>query len=321
MNIAKYAKAIIILIFLTIMSCKSETKLETKTELETPKEKYKFSLAQWSLHEGIFDNKIDPMNFAIDAKKMGFTGLEYVSQLYVGDKVDFPMKNMGIEAILKELKHRSDSLGMENLIIMVDNEGDLSVSDEKERNEAIEKHKKWVDAAAFLNCHSIRINLFGAFEEEEWVENSIKAMKALCVYAKEKNINILVENHGWLSSNGKLVKRVMEGVDMDNCGTLPDFGNFCVKRKDQARWGECEEEYDKYIGMKELMPYAKGASPKSYDFDEAGNETTLDYNKMMQIVEDANFEGYIGVEYEGKEPMQGIKATKALLEKIINKSN
>jgi len=301
-----------------LASCKTEPVKTEKKSMPKQQTKYKFSLAQWSLHKDLFAGKKDPMNFAQDAKDLGFTGLEYVSQLYVSDAVDYPMKSKGIDAVLKELKRRSDSLNMENLIIMVDREGDLSFSDEKETKKAIENHKKWIDAAAFLGCHSIRINLFGDSDPETWVKNSVRSLKALCEYGATKNVSILVENHGGLSSNAALLARVMKEVNMENCGTLPDFGNFCVKREGGERWGApCVEEYDKYKGIEELMPFAKGVSAKSYDFNDAGDETTLDYYKMMDIVHKSGFQGFVGVEYEGEDPIPGIKATKALVEKAI----
>ena len=313
------------LILLTF-SCKKDKKpinpndnIRTMPNKNKKDMKYKYSLAQWSLHKLLFDSKIDPMDFAKDAKKLGFSGLEYVSQLYVGDRVSYPYKDKSLDEILKELKRRSDSLGMENLIVMVDGEGDLSFNDEKQTAEAVENHKKWIDAAAFLGCHSIRINLFGESQAEDWVKNSVRSLKALIEYSEPKGISILVENHGGLSSDAALLARVMKEVGSKFCGTLPDFGNFCVKREGGARWqAPCVETYDMYKGIDELMPFAKGVSAKSYDFDENGNETKIDYKKMMSIVGSHNFEGYIGVEYEGDDPINGIKATKALLEKCID---
>jgi sugar phosphate isomerase/epimerase len=308
-------------------SCKNASEKETATSenktaetatIEAPPA-YKLSLAQWSLNKLIFSGKADPMDFAATAKEMGFEGLEYVSQLY-GENVKFPMKDAGLPAILEELKMRSDSLGMQNLIIMIDGEGDLAFSDEKATKTAIKNHKKWVDAAEFLECHSIRINLFGEQDPEKWVANSVRSLKALAEYAAPKNVNIIVENHGGLSSNAELLARVMDEVGMDNCGTLPDFGNFCLKRKGGARWGAaCVEAYDMYKGLAELMPYAKGVSAKSYAFDENGDETKIDYYRMMQIVKDSGFEGYVGIEFEGdvEDPTAGIAATKALVLKAI----
>ena len=318
-----------ILFALSFTSCKSDAnKIEDKTnETQTMKTNtktpnYKLSLAQWSLHKGIFNGTIDPMNFAVDAKNLGYTGLEYVSQLYINENVNYPYKDKGIDAILKELKRRSDSLGMENLIIMVDGEGDLSFNDEALTNEAIENHKKWIDAAAYLGCHSIRVNLFGEEDRALWVKNSVRSLKALIAYSEPKGVSILVENHGGLSSDGKLLVEVMQKVNSDFCGTLPDFGNFCLKRKDGERWAAaCIEEYDMYKGIDELMPYAKGVSAKSYDFNDNGEETKINYAKMIDIVKSHGFSGYIGVEYEGEDPINGINATKALVEKLINKAD
>ena len=318
----------LLLLFALVFSCKNATEKEaqiTEKKSDTISDAkttptYKLSLAQWSLNKLIFTGKADPMDFASTAKEMGFEGLEYVSQLYTNENVNFSMKDAGLQNILNELKKRSDSLGIENLLIMIDGEGDLSFSDEKATQTAIDNHKKWIDAAQFLGCHSIRINLFGEEDPEAWVSNSVKSLKALATYAAPKNVSIIVENHGGLSSDGGLLARVMKETAMSNVGTLPDFGNFCLKKEGGARWGApCVEEYDKYKGLAELMPFAKGVSAKSYAFDDAGNETTVDYYKMMQIVKDSGFEGYIGTEFEGdvEDPSEGIAATRALILKAL----
>jgi sugar phosphate isomerase/epimerase len=303
-----------------LMSCQNNMKKTEEAPQEAPKQIFEISLAQWSIHNQIWDGTIDPMDFASVAKDLGYTGLEYVSNLYIGNEVNYPMKDKGIEAILTELKHRSDSLGMTNVLIMVDDEGDLSVEDEALTAQAVENHKKWVDAAAFLGCRAIRVNLFGSSDAEAWVTSSVRSLKALSTYAADKNIAILVENHGGLSSDGKLLAQVMEEVGMDNCGTLVDFGNFCVRRENGERWdGPCVQEYDRYQGIEELMPYAQGVSAKSYAFDAEGNETTMDYPRILNIVRDSGFSGFIGVEFEGPDadPFPGMEATKSLIETVL----
>ena len=205
---------------------------------------------------------------------------------------------------------------------MVDGEGDLAANDSIERNASVENHKKWVDAADYLGCHSIRINLFGTNDSEEWKANSIDALKKLSKYASDKDINVLVENHGWLSSNADLLVEVIKEVNMENCGTLPDFGNFCTKREGGERWeAKCVEEFPRYEGVEKMMPYAKAVSAKSYTFDEDGNEDLIDYKKMLQIVKEAGYSGYIGVEFEGEEipAREGIRKTKELLIKAAGK--
>ena len=303
-----------------LMSCQNDMKKPEETAPQAPKQEFKLSLAQWSIHSQIWDGSMDPMDFASVAKDLGYTGLEYVNHLYVGDMVNYPMKDQGLDAVLKELKRRSDSLGMTNVLIMVDDEGDLSVDDEAVTAQAVDNHKKWVDAAAFLGCHSIRVNLFGASDPEAWVTNSVRSLKALSAYAQDQNISILVENHGDHSSDAKLLSRVMEGVGMDNCGTLVDFGNFCLRRENDERWGApCVEEYDRYQGIEELMVYAQGVSAKSYAFDAEGNETTMDFPRILNIVRDSGFSGFIGVEFEGPDadPLPGMAATKSLIETVL----
>ena len=200
---------------------------------------------------------------------------------------------------------------------MVDDEGDLADPDENKRNQAVENHKKWVDAAAKLGCHSIRVNTFGTNDPEIWKTTVVDGLKKLSEYAATKNINILCENHGWLSSNPVALMAAIKDVNMKNCGTLPDFGNWCVKRTAiNEKWGDCAEVYpDKYQGTKMMMPAAMAVSAKSYNFDENGNETTIDFVKMLQIVKDAGYTGFVGVEYEGDvlDEKAGIEATKDLL--------
>lgn len=271
------------------------------------------SLAQWSMHNMIREDGLDPYTFAEKAKNWGFKGLEYVSQLYNPELSDANYSAEAMADFVVRSNSEAEKHGMKNLLIMIDGQGNLAVNDENERNETVEKHKKWVDAAAAMGCHSIRVNLNGSTDPEEWKRNSVDGLTKLSTYAKEKNINILVENHGGLSSNGTLLAEVMETVAMDNCGTLPDFGNFCIERKPDS-W-DCLKEYDKYKGVKELMPYAKAVSAKTNNFNAEGYETKIDYVKMLEIVKAAGYTGFIGVEFEGTEISEeaGIIATRDLL--------
>lgn len=263
---------------------------------------YKISLAQWSLHRTLFDGKLEALDFPVAAKRdFGIDAVEYVNQFFKDKAKD--------EAWLGKLKTRCEDHGVSSLLIMCDGEGALGDPDEGRRAEAVDNHKKWVEAAKFLGCHSIRVNASssGSFEEQQKL--AADGLAALTEFAEQHEINVLVENHGGLSSNGEWLAGTIKRVGMDHCGTLPDFGNFRISN---------DEEYDRYEGVKELMPYAKGVSAKSHDFDDDGNEVHTDYRRMMKIVLDAGYHGHVGVEYEGGDlsEAEGINATKALLEKV-----
>lgn len=276
---------------------------------------FKLSLAQWSLHRSIRSNQISPYDFAQKAAQMNFEGLEYVNALYP-DVMNAKNKSEALKKFIKKSNEQANIYGLKNLIIMIDDEGDLVVPSAKKRNIAIENHKVWVETAAEMGCHSIRINLFGERNPDLWQERAIASLSALGKFAALHNINIIVENHGYLSSNAALVMKVLEKVNLPNCGTLPDFGNFCLAREKNQRWdGACIAEYDRYQGIKELLPKAFGVSAKSYAFDTQGLETTIDYKRMLSLVKASGYTGYIGVEYEGenKNEIEGILATKALL--------
>ncbi|SDQ17503.1 sugar phosphate isomerase/epimerase family protein [Flagellimonas zhangzhouensis] len=319
--------SLIAIALLGIYSCKQNPKTENTEEttaevvaVEETKPDIKISLAQWSMHKMIFEEGVDPYTFAEKANKWGFDGLEYVSALYYKELQAANFSEEAMNNWVAKSKAESDKYGMTNLLIMVDGQGDIAVEDAAKRKEAVENHYKWVDAAAALGCHSIRVNLNGSMDPEVWTPSSVDGLTQLATYAKDKNINIIVENHGGPSSNAKMLAEVMDKVGMDNVGTLPDFGNFCIKREAGDYYSsKCVEEYDKYKGVEELMPYAKGVSCKSFDFDAEGNETTIDFERMLKIVEDAGFSGYVDVEYEGSElsEEEGILATKKLLERIL----
>ena len=275
---------------------------------------FKLSLAQWSIHRMIESGQVSPYNFAALAAKWGFSGLEYVAGLY--PELQGQKSAQAAQNFISQNNELAQVHKQENLLIMIDGEGDLSDADEAKRQAGVENHKFWIETAAAMNCHSIRINLFGAFDVETWKEQSQKSLAALGAFAKDYKINVLVENHGYLSSHGQYLMEVLEQVNLANCGTLPDFGNFCLKREGNSRWdASCVESYDRYKGVAEMMPRAFAVSAKSYDFDAQGQETTIDFKRMLELVKAQNYTGFIGVEYEGNRLSEeaGILATRDLL--------
>lgn len=280
--------------------------------------KNKISLAQWSMNKSFFSGKKDAMDFAIHASAMGFEGIEYVNQFYFDQLKNGTTSSKNVSSLAKTLNSRAKDNNISNVLIMVDVEGNLADSSSAEIKTAIEQHKKWVELAAEIGCHSIRVNLAGEKDSQKWVDQSVKGLTGLCEFSKTMGVNVIVENHGGLSSNAALLAKVMKQTNLDNCGTLPDFGNFCIS----SVWGNdsgCKESYDMYKGVAELMPFAKSVSAKSYDFDYNGNETKIDYARMMGIVKENNYDGYIGVEYEGSRlgEKEGIMATKNLIQHLL----
>ncbi|MFK7769352.1 MAG: sugar phosphate isomerase/epimerase family protein [Mariniblastus sp.] len=268
---------------------------------------FKISLAQWSLHRALKGGKLDNLDFPkLTKEEFGIEGVEFVNQFFKDKAED--------GAYLAQLKERCDDHGVTPVLIMIDGEGALGDANESKRKQAVENHYKWVAAAKFMGCHSIRVNAKSGGSYDEQVDRAADGLASLCEYAQTVDINVIVENHGGLSSNGQWLAQVIRKVNMDNCGTLPDFGNFRVgKDKESGKdiW------YDRYMGMAALMPFAKAVSAKSNDFDDEGNETRTDFLKVMQIVMDAGYHSWVGIEYEaGKlNEYEGIKATKKLLEK------
>jgi len=263
---------------------------------------FKISLAEWSLHRALQSKEIDHLDFYSVAKKeFDISAVEYVNTFFFNKARD--------TTYLKEMKTRADDLSVRSLLIMCDNEGNLGDPDDSKRKTAVENHYKWAEAAKFLGCHSIRVNARSEGSYDEQIELAADGLRRLAEFGDNIGINTIVENHGGLSSNGKWLSAVMEKVDHPRIGTLPDFGNFRL---------EGEEWYDRYQGVRELMPYAKAVSAKSHEFDSDGNEINTDYYKMMKIVLDASYNSHVGIEYEGTahSEMEGIRLTLELLKKV-----
>jgi len=280
----------------TMVGCKTTTSTDRHGPL------YKISLAEWSLHRALRDQKtMTNLDFPLVARQTyGIEAVEFVNQFFKDKARDMDY--------LKELKNRCESEGVNSPLIMCDGEGRLGDPDAAQRRVAVENHHQWVDAAKYLGCHSIRVNAdaggVGSFEEQQ--KRAADGLRQLSEYGASAGLNVIVENHGGLSSNGAWLVGVMKMVGLDNCGTLPDFGNFQIKPG---------EVYDRYRGVAEMMPYAKAVSAKTHDFDLNGNEIHTEYRHMMRIVLSAGYRGYVGVEYEGNELSEpdGIRASKRLL--------
>jgi sugar phosphate isomerase/epimerase len=258
---------------------------------------FSISLAQWSLNKALFGGQLDNLDFPEYTKKnFDIHAVEYVNQFFKSAEKSY----------ITELLKRTEDLGVKNVLIMVDREGNLGEVDETKRKTAVENHYKWVEAAQILGCHSIRVNAGGRGTSEEVAYSATRSLRELSQFAADYGIHVIVENHGGYSSRASWLVSVIRNAGMINCGTLPDFGNFRVSRT---------ENYDMYLGIKELMPLARGVSAKSHEFDEEGNETAKDFYRILKIVKDAGFRGYIGIEYEGRTLDQdaGILATRDLL--------
>jgi sugar phosphate isomerase/epimerase len=263
---------------------------------------FSISLAEWSLHRTLSSGALDNLDFPrVAMEEYGIGGVEYVNSFFKEKAED--------QAYLTDLRMRCTDHGVRSLLIMCDGEGAIGDPDPAARTQAVENHYRWVEAARFLGCHSIRVNAQSAGTPDEQRELAADGLRRLAEFAAGHEVNVLVENHGGLSSNGAWLSSVMRAVDHPRCGTLPDFGNFQLAEN---------EWYDRYQGVEELMPFAKAVSAKSHVFDESGNEREMDFLRLLRIVLESGYRGFVGIEYEGTElgEPEGIRATKALLERV-----
>lgn len=292
-----------------LVSCSKLTdSSEPVTTLSPPAAKY--SLAQWSFNRDLFAGEMDTVDFIHAAADMGFDGVEYVSQFFADKVQDF--------AYLDKLNAAAQTAGIKNVMLQVDNMGDLGASDPQLRAQAIAEGKLWVDAASYLNCELMRVNAHGDGSPEQIKANNIAAIGELADYAKQKGVTLIIENHGGISNNGAWLADLVAQLADKNVASLADFHNWCTERENGQLWGApCTQEYDYYQGFAELIPSAKGVSVKAFEFDPQGNETSMDFAKFFKIMQQASYAGYLGIEYEGTSlpSREGILKTKALAEK------
>ena len=262
---------------------------------------YPISLAQWSLHRTIRSDELDPLDFAqVTRDTYGLGGVEYVNSFFKDRVTD--------TAYLSQLRKRAADHGVESLLIMVDGEGAMGAATDAELQQTVDNHRRWLDAAKFLGCHSIRVNAQSEGTPEEQHARCVRGFQMLLPHAEHLDMDVIIENHGGLSSNGQWLAELIVKVDHPRLGTLPDFGNFILD------WNT-RESYDRYVGVAELIPYAKALSAKSHDFDDSGEEINTDYVRMMKITRDAGYDGWVGIEYEGETLSEhdGIMRTRDLL--------
>ncbi len=307
--------------FLQIASTAFAASLTGVARAAEKKEPFKISLAEWSLNKRMFKKAgaepLDHLDFAKTARGFGIEGVEYVNQMFFDKATD--------SAYLGEMKTRQEGEGVKGLLIMCDREGNLGDPDEAKRAKTIENHLKWLDAAATLGCHSIRVNAASdpKLSADEQMKLAADGLHRLCVEGDKRGLFVVVENHGGLSSNGLWLTGVMKAADHKRVGILPDFGNFYTDRIKG-------ELYNPYKGLREFMPWVKkGMSAKAYDWDTGagkfytedrreGREMTLDFQRLIDIVVKAGYNGYIGIEYEGDKhsEMEGIARTKQALDEL-----
>jgi sugar phosphate isomerase/epimerase len=267
---------------------------------------FEISLAEWSFHRQLESNKLTNLDFPAKAKnEFDISVVEYVNSFFKDKAED--------TAYLNELMQRCKDNGVKNQLIMIDHEGPLADLDDRKRREAVENHYKWIDAAKYLGCTMVRVNAFGEGSPEDVQKAGADGLNKLSEYAEKVGIQITVENHGGVTSNGEWLAGLMKLTNNKNVGTLPDLGNFCIRW--EGSWSNCKEMYDRYKGVTEIIPYAKGISAKTIDFNAEGNCVETDYARMLKIIKEAGFNGYMGIEYGGERlsENEGVRKTKELL--------
>jgi L-ribulose-5-phosphate 3-epimerase len=256
--------------------------------------KFEISLAAWSVHRMFGDGPLKQIDMPeLCRKQFDIGGLELVNSFFPSPQYSY----------CKDLLRRAADNGVKILLIMCDGEGDMAHADKAQRQQAVRNHRKWLDVAAILGCHSIRCNAGDAKPgDKDAISRCAESFAALVELARPDRLNMLIENHGGMSSDPDSLLAVIQKVNDPLMGLLPDFGNF-------------PPTVDRYDAVRRMMPYAKAVSAKCHEFDETGNEKHTDFTRMIPIVLESGYSRYIGIEYEGPDPdeIAGVKACQRLL--------
>lgn len=259
---------------------------------------------------GILRGPRDPMDFPRLARDAyGLEAIELEASLHYAH-----VRN---DAYFARLRQQCDASGVRCVVISNMWEGNLA-SLQGQPEQTARNYHRWVDIAAIMGCRLLTVNVNARRGNRDLLAaRAAEGLVALTSYSGPRGITVLVENHGWYSAYPPWLVGIMETVNSPFCKLSVDLGNFCT------RWdsGQCvEQQYDPYEGVALMMPHARHVSAKMLGFDERGNDVRTDYVRMLRIIRDAGYQGYIGIEYAGDQlsPDHGIRASLALLRRATS---
>ena len=260
--------------------------------------RFQIGIQEYTFHRWIKSGKLTHLDYpGLVKRELGITHIEYWNRPFNGKHTD--------KAFVGELVKCTTGEGMKNVLILVDAKNQLDAKDAAQRDRAVDEHKGWIDCAAQLGCDAIRVNCRSGGDKQENLKNAGLGLGALCDYAKDTPVKVVIEPHGGHSQDPDWLLAAMKEIDRPNAGLLPDFNNF--------------GKYDRYDGVTKSLPFAPAVCAKALKFDEQGNEVNTDYFRMLKIVYESDYSGVISIEFEGHgiDPVEGSRQTKTLIERAL----
>lgn len=260
-------------------------------------EPFAVSLSQRSLRGEFAASRLDPLDFPKVARSLGIAAVEYEGQFY--------RKKVANRKYLAELSRRAAGEGVTSVLLLVDEDGALGSREEKARRRVVDRHEKWLEAAALLGCKAVRVVARTEGTEDDAVAWLSDGLRRLCVLAQPLGIDVLVENQDGFSANGSWLVELLNAVSHPRCGSRASFGSATLGN-------------ERLRQLRELMPSARSVCAKSYDFDDRGEELSINYAQMLKIVMDAGYRGHVAIEYEGTRLSEqaGLARAKQLLGRV-----
>ena len=186
---------------------------------------------------------------------LGIGGLELVNTF-------FPSPQYGY---LKQLRQRADDARRADPAHHVRRRGQHGGAREGAALLAAKNHHKWIDIAAVLGCHSIRCNTGAREGDADALDRCAESFAALVEYADAAGINVLDRE-----PLGAVVRTRLAGGADGRRSTTRASARCPTSATSRT-------PIDRYDAVRRMMPCAKAVSAKCYDFDDAGNETKIDF--------------------------------------------
>jgi sugar phosphate isomerase/epimerase len=240
-------------------------------------------------------------------KEMGLDGVELLD-------IHFP--NLGKDYVMSVKKLITD-LGLEVPLCSVSN--DFGKPEEAARAESEKLVESWLKVANWFGARMLRVFAgwpgqhdpakYDSEREKLWPE-MIERLARLAKKAEEIGVILVLENHNHLGFTKTVddLFKILNQVGSDWVRVCLDSGDYLV---DTA-------ETNGYAAFEKAMMYAMIVHAKVYEIDEQGKDKKQDWDKIFKILDKAVYDGYLSIEYEGKDPKNDVpKAAQFFVEKTL----
>jgi sugar phosphate isomerase/epimerase len=262
----------------------------------------RLSLAAYSMRKYLADSKqgkksMDLFDFVDYCFKLGLPGAELTSY-YFPDNVD--------DDYILKLKRHCHLRGVTVSGGAIRN--DFCQSDMAKIEQDIQHTNLWTDRYALLGAPAIRIFAGTQPKDQSWeatIDRCVSACQRVCQHAEKRGVWMALENHGGVTAKAEGLLEIVRKVNSPMFGVNFDCGNFRATS-------------DPYAELEAIAPYAVNAQLK-VDIAPNGKREDTDLERVLKILRDAGYSGWVALEYEAsEEPKEAIPRWIDKLKKLVD---